>query len=262
MWGLRFQKPAGLSRDDLGDMVLRAGKAVSDFLYPPICPGCGILNGSHRSLCPFCWSSIRFIEKPYCAVLGMPFSFDPGADAVSPKAIAEPPDFDRLRSVALHENVARVLVHALKYSDRTDLAPMIAGWMCRAGAEELALADLVLPVPLHRFRLFFRRYNQSAELARAVAQQSGRPYLAHGLIRARRTDRQVGLGRRARLENVRGAFKVTEEGKMALAGKRVVLVDDVYTTGATVNAVARTLRRAGARDITVLSFAMAISDLI
>ena len=246
----------------IGQLVRNLVSGFGDILYPPHCTACSRLTGSHRALCPSCWSTFSWIEKPYCEVLGIPFSHNHGEGAVSALAIAEPPDFDRLRSVTLHVGAARSMVHGLKYRDRTDLAEMMGRWMARAGAEQLARAHLILPVPLHRSRLFTRRFNQSAELARVIARTSGITYAPRALLRVKRTERQVGLGQRARQENVRGAFKVTEEGKGQVFGRNVVLVDDVYTTGATVNAVARTLKRAGAADVTVLTFAMAFPEPI
>ena len=139
---------------------------------------------------------------------------------------------------------------------------MMARWMMRASDGALERADAIIPVPLHRFRLLSRKYNQAAELGRHVAVLSSKPYLTSTLVRTKRTKRQVGLGAKAREDNVRGAFRVTDEGKTLVFGKRIVLIDDVYTTGATVNAAARTLRRAGASDITVLTFAMALPATI
>ena len=234
-----------------------AGAAL-DLVYPPACAGCGVLLGSHASLCPQCWAKLALIERPYCEVLGTPFSHDLGPGILSADAIATPSPFDRLRSVALHDDLARMLVHALKYRDRTDLAPMMAGWMLRAGDGAVQAADILIPVPLHRFRLLWRKFNQSAELARVLGGLSGKPVLIDAISRTKRTRRQIGLGPRAREENVRGAFSVTPEGRTALFGRRVVLVDDVYTTGATVSAVTRALKRAGAADITVLTFARAL----
>ncbi|QFI67453.1 Competence protein F [Sinorhizobium alkalisoli] len=202
------------------------------------------------------------IERPYCEVLGLPFAFDPGAGAVSPEAIADPPVFDRLRSVALHQGIARDLVHGLKYRDRTDLAPMMAEWMIRASDGAVAAADVIVPVPLHAFRLWRRKFNQAAELARVIAELAGRPYRPDALRRIKRTSRQVGLGLRVREDNVSGAFAVPEGVRLILAGKNIVLVDDVYTTGATVSAATRALKRAGARDVTVLTFARALSGPI
>jgi ComF family protein len=236
--------------------------AAVDAVYPPVCTGCGRMVGQHRGVCPACWATLRLIERPYCEVLGLPFSHDLGAGILSADAIANPPVFDRLRSVAIHDGIARSLVHGLKYRDRTDLAIMMAGWMVRASDGTVEACDAIIPVPLHAYRLWGRRFNQSAELARAIARLSGKPYLAASLIRTKRTAQQVGLGAQAREDNVRGAFAVTEAGKTAVFGKRVVLVDDVYTTGATVSAATRALKKAGAGDVTVLTFARAMSGLI
>lgn len=205
---------------------------------------------------------MRFIERPFCEILGRPFTQDLGKGFLSAEAIGQPPDFDRLRSATVHDHVARQLVHSLKYQDRTDLAPMMAGWMIRASDGALDQADLVLPVPLHRYRFLSRKYNQSAELARHIARVTGKPFNTEALVRVKRTKQQVGLGGKAREDNVRGAFRVSDAGKSDLFGRRVVLVDDVYTTGATVNAAARALRRAGVADITVLTFAMVLAPTI
>ena len=234
-----------------------AGAAL-DVIYPPACAGCGVLLGSKASLCPHCWAKLAFIERPYCEVLGTPFSHDLGPGILSADAIANPPPFDRLRSVALYDDLARVLVHSLKYRDRTDLAPMMAGWMLRAGDGSVQAADVIVPVPLHRYRLLWRKFNQSAELAGALGQLSGKPVLIDAVKRTKRTRRQIGLGPRAREDNVRGAFALTPAGREALFGRRVVLIDDVYTTGATVASVTRTLKRAGVADVTVLTFARAL----
>ncbi len=205
---------------------------------------------------------MRLIEKPHCPVLGLPFAHDPGDGIVSPQAIAHPPVFDRLRSVALHEGVARHLVHDLKYRDRVDLAPMMAGWMIRAASAEIVGADAILAVPLHRMRMFRRMFNQSAELARHVADQAGKPFLGQALVRRKRTAQQVGLTANQRSLNVRGAFEVPDGRQDLVFGKRLVLVDDVYTTGATVSAATTALKKAGAADVTVLTFARALAGPI
>lgn len=236
--------------------------AVRDVIYPPACAACGLPVATNGSLCAPCWRSVRFIERPYCEVLGLPFSYDPGPGMLSAEAIADPPPFDRLRAVASHEGAVRDLVHRLKYGDRTDLAPMMARWMWRAGQEALAQADAIVPVPLHRWRLFSRQYNQSAELGRALAQLSGKPMVSSVLVRIKRTQKQVGLSAKGRADNVKGAFKVLERRRDAVLGRKLVLIDDVYTTGATVNAASRALKRAGAAEVTVLTFAMALADTI
>ncbi|MFS8045473.1 ComF family protein [Rhizobium sp. BR 314] len=236
--------------------------ALADLVYTPACRGCRVSVGAHRGLCPDCWSKIRFIERPYCEVLGSPFSYDLGAGILSAEAIADPPVFDRLRSAAVLDGIVRDLVFSLKYRDRTDLAPMMAGWMLRAGDGTVAACDAIIPVPLHRARLFSRKYNQAAELARHVAGLSGKPLLAATLLRIKRTSRQVGLGAKTRHDNVRGAFAVSEHRAADIFGRRIVLVDDVYTTGAPVAAATRALKKAGAADATVLTFARVVGHLI
>lgn len=244
-------------------------RRVADFVYPPVCAGCGVMIGRHGALCPVCWQSVHFIERPFCDVLGIPFAFDheaglagEGGRLVSAKAIAEPPRYDRLRAVAIHDGAARKLVHGLKYRDRTELAIMMAGWMQRAGSEHLAHCDGILPVPLHWTRFALRKFNQSAELARHLAQFSGKPLLPSTLKRVKRTSRQVGLTARGRQDNVRAAFAIAPGHEPDVFGKRLVLVDDVYTTGATVSSAAAVLKRAGAIEVTVLTFALAISGPI
>ena len=245
-----------------GSLLMRPFELLADLVYPPGCVVCGVTTGRHSGLCPVCWSGLRFIERPYCEVLGVPFSHDLGSGILSAEAIANPPPFDRLRSAAFHDEPVRQLVHGLKYRDRTDLAPMMAGWMLRASDGMVERCDAILPVPLHRSRMFSRKFNQAAELARHLAQQSGKALLPATLLRIKRTRPQVGLGARAREENVRGVFAIATARDNDVFGKRLVLVDDVYTTGATVAAAARVLRKAGAADITVLTFARALSETI
>lgn len=239
-----------------------AARAVIDFVYPPICPGCQMIVGRHAGICARCWSTLRFIERPFCEVLGVPFSQDLGTGILSADAIANPPPFARLRSAVVHDGLARTLVHSLKYRDRTDLAPMMAAWMVRAADGEIEACDAIVPVPLHRYRLLARKFNQSAELARAIARQTGKPLVLGALQRTRRTKQQIGLSAAARLDNVQGAFSVTQHGKEALFGKRILLIDDVYTTGATVSAATRALKRGGAAEVSVLTFARALADHI
>ncbi|NTE88180.1 ComF family protein [Agrobacterium rubi] len=248
---------------DAGVAMLRAiWRAVADVVYPPSCVGCGRKTTSGGALCVECWAGVQFIERPYCEVLGIPFARDHGSGILSAEAIAEPPPFARLRAATVHDGPARKLVHQLKYLDRTDLAHLMASWMLRASDGTVAACDCIVPVPLHRRRFLARRFNQSAELARHLSVLSSKPFLASTLVRIKPTSRQVGLSARARKQNVRGAFAIAPGREADIIGKRVVLVDDVYTTGATVAAAARRLKKAGASDVTVLTFAMAISGPI
>jgi ComF family protein len=237
-------------------VAVSAWHSVMEFLFPSQCLACGTLVSRHGALCPACWTHVRFIERPVCAVLGLPFAHGVDEGMVSPRAMAQAPVFNRNRSAVLYDDIARGMVHRLKYNDRADLAPMMAAWMVRASDGILDDCDLILAVPLHRRRLFSRRYNQSAELARAVARLSGKTMGVNLLRRARATRQQVGLGAKARRDNVRGAFTVRDADKAMIAGRAIVLVDDVYTTGATVDAASRALLRAGARRVSVLTFAL------
>lgn len=237
-----------------------AVSAATDLVYPPVCLGCGILVGSHGGLCPECWRRLSAIDKPYCATLGKPLPYDAGEEAVSPEAIADPPPFQCARAAVVYTDLARILVHRLKYNDRTDLALAMSRWMKRAGGELVEASDLLVSIPLHRRRLVARRYNQAAELARALAGQTGLPYLPAALVRKRPTRSQVGLSKAARLDNVRGAFVVPDRSVVSLAGRRVLLVDDVYTTGATIKAATRTLLQSGVEAVSVLTFARVAPD--
>ena len=243
----------------LARALLRPWSLLADLLYPPTCAACAAATGTHRSLCPRCWATLRFIERPYCEVLGSPFSHDLGAGILSAEAMADPPPFDRLRSAAVHDGVVRDLVHGLKYRDRIDLAPMMAEWMMRASDGAVAGCDALIPVPLHRTRMFSRKFNQAAELSRHLSRLSGKPMLPATLVRVKRTSQQVGLGARARQDNVRGAFTIARNRENDVFGRRIVLIDDVYTTGATAAAATRALKKAGAADVSVLTFARALA---
>ncbi|KZB99253.1 hypothetical protein AU375_04513 [Methylobacterium radiotolerans] len=232
-------------------------RGVVSLVYPPTCAGCGSATADPGAFCPSCWSSLRLIEEPVCQRYGTPFALDLGVGPlVSPRAIAEPPVFGRARAVALYDAVARRIVHRLKYEDRLDLAGVMARMMAASGRTLIAEAECLVPVPLHRGRLWRRRFNQSALLARAIAASAGRPCVATALVRVRAMRSQVGLSRAARAENLSGAFRVTAAEQHRIRGRRVLLVDDVMTTGATGNAAARALLRGGATSVDLLTFAL------
>lgn len=231
------------------------GAGALRLLFPPTCLGCRVHVAEPGTLCAECWPKLRLIERPWCEVMGTPLAHDMGDGFLSGEAIASPPPFARARAAVHHDGVARQMVHGLKFRDRTDLAPWMARWMMRAGAELIADADLVVPVPLHYGRFLSRKFNQSAELARAIGRLGGLAFEPDALKRRRRTRQQVGLKRPDREANVRGAFEVPDAHRPKIAGRRVLLVDDVYTTGATVSAATRALKRAGAAEVDVLAFA-------
>ena len=242
--------------------ALRLGRAAMDLLFPPACLVCRrATQGGRPGLCGACWSAVAFIERPFCERLGLPFAQDLGAGLLSPDAMANPPVFGRARAVArFGEGPARRLMHGLKYGDRLDLARPLGAWMARAGAELLAEADLIVPVPLHRGRLWRRQFNQAAVLAREVSRGSGVAWDPLALRRVRATASQVGMSRPQRIANVQGAFAVAPDRAPAVQGRRVLLVDDVLTTGSTLNAAARALLRAGATGVDVLVFARVVTE--
>ncbi len=251
----------GQARDLLRNGFLRGCHGLLDVVYPPSCIACRGATGEPDTLCPRCWSQLRFIERPFCERLGTPFAADLGIGLISPAAFANPPVFARARAVACFEDgPARDLVHHLKYGDRVELARPMGSWMARAGAELLGDAAVIVPVPLHRRRLFQRRFNQAALLAAAIAEKSAVAVDPMLLKRVKATDPQVGKTRAQRADNVQGAFQVDPERRSAIAGKRVLLVDDVLTSGATVNAASRILLRAGAEAVDVLVFARVVQD--
>jgi len=241
---------------------LRAGlRLLLDVALPPLCPSCREPLGGGAGLCAACWSKLSLIEPPYCARLGIPFTYDPGPGLLSMEAIANPPSYDRARAAVRYDDIARALVHRFKYGDRLDLAPMMGRWMARAGRELLEGADALIPVPLHWRRLWARRFNQSAALAGAISRLAGLPVLHGAAQRVRATPQQVGLSKTERAENVQGAFKVDPARKAEIAGKRLVVVDDVLTSGATTEACARALLRAGAGHVDVLVFARVVAPV-
>ncbi len=226
-----------------------------DALMPPVCAACTAPVGEAFGLCPGCWSRLKLIEKPCCDRLGLPFAYDLGPEGISAQAIADPPRYDRARAVCLYGDVARALVHRLKYKDQLETAKTMARGMWRAGRDLLHKRSVVVPVPLHRWRLWCRRSNQAAELAREIARLGRCTFCPEGVERIRATRQQVGLSKAERALNVRGAFRVPSRMQVAIAGREIVLVDDVLTTGSTVDAVTRSLRRAGAERVDVLVFA-------
>jgi ComF family protein len=246
----RFARLAGALRATFGLAV--------DVALPQLCAACREPVGG-EGLCSGCWSKLSFIAPPYCERLGIPFPFDPGPGVLSMEAIADPPAYRRARAAVRYDDVARKLVHAFKYGDRLDLAPTMGRWMTNAGRALLAEIDAIVPVPLHWRRQWARRFNQSALLAEVVAKASG-VAVAHGALkRVKATPQQVGLSQAERAQNVQGAFRVLPAGKAAVSGRRLLLVDDVLTSGATVDACSRALLRAGAAQVDVLVFARVVA---
>jgi ComF family protein len=241
---------------DTAAALRSAAAMVADLVVPPLCLACHRPVSSHDAICALCWSNIDFIRAPLCDRLGIPLPFDIGGTMISAAAAADPPDYERARAVARFDGVMRELVHDFKFRDRHDARRLFGRWLAEAGAALLADVDFVVPVPLARARLATRRFNQAAMLAQEVARLTRRRYEPLALQRIKRAQSQVGLSRQQRRDNVAGAFAVAEAAKPDLAGAKVVLLDDVITTGATARACARVLKRAGAARVDVLALAM------
>lgn len=231
-----------------------------NFVLPPRCASCGVQTGSTGGLCTECWIQARFIAAPQCSQCGYPFELDFGEGVRCGPCLSRPPYFDRARAAVAYDDRIGHIVIAFKHGDRADLAPGLAAWMRRAGGELLQDADLIAPVPLHRRRLFSRRYNQSSLLGQPLARAAGIPFIGDLVIRQRETDSQGHLSPAARRRNVEGAFRVAAHHKDMLKDKRVLLIDDVLTTGATVNAIARRLKREGARAVDVLTVTRVVRE--
>ena len=226
-----------------------------DFLLPPLCLICDEPVGGVATLCPLCWKQVGFIAPPLCACCGVPFDIPAGAGMLCGACIANTPHYQSARAAILYEESSRKLLLGFKHGDRTHAAQALAVWMHRAAGDLIAQADALLPVPLHRWRLFHRRYNQSALLAHKIAALADKSVLVDVLRRTRATPSQGHRNRKERQENVRGAFEISLRHNPAIKDKVLVLVDDVMTTGATVDECARILLKAGAKrvDIVVLA---------
>lgn len=235
-----------------------AATLLLNALLPPRCLGCGVGVDRPGALCGRCWEQVDFLSPPMCRSCGYPFELDPGPESLCAACHAEPPAFDRARAVMAYDAGSRDLVLGFKHADRTDAAPAFAAWMARAAPDFLAAADLISPVPLHRWRLFRRRYNQAALLANALGRDSEAMVVPDLLLRRRNTPSQGHMTPAGRRRNVVGAFAVEPRRRAVLKGCRVLLVDDVMTTGATLSACARVLKRGGAVGVDVLTLARVV----
>ncbi len=246
-------------------LLSKVARSTADAIVPPLCLNCRKPLGSHDALCAACWRQLRFIRAPLCDRLGIPLPFDPspyasGGPIVSAGALANPPDWDRARAVAQFGPVIRDMIHAFKYSDRHDARTLFGRWLADTGAGMLCDADLLIPVPLHRWRLISRKFNQAVLLTQEVSGLTGVPADPFVLQRVKATPTQVGLTEAERRHNLSGAFKVAPAARARIAGRNLVLIDDVVTTGSTAGACARVLKRAGAARVDVLALALVTDD--
>ena len=223
-----------------------------DLALPPRCPGCGVVTGEQHQFCSRCWSNLRFLGPPWCAACHEPFQYDRGEGALCASCLNQPPRHAGIRAAVAYGDVARHVTLRLKYGGRTALAETISRAMTRLLPGN---AELLVPVPLHRRRLWSRGFNQAALIAGALAERAGVPVEPCALIRRRSTPVLRGLGARQRSAAVKGAFAVPAKQVAKIRGRHIVLVDDVHTSGATSNACTSVLLRAGAAAVTILCWA-------
>ena len=238
--------------------ALRASaRRVVDFALPPRCPGCGAITQDKHSFCLTCWSELVFLGEPCCVCCGLPFEHDGGGPAECGACLADPPRFDRVRAAVAYGDVPRKVALRLKYGGRPGVAETMARLMARH-LPPVPGETILAPVPLHRWRIWKRGYNQAGLIASALARRSGATQLLDLVERTRATPPLKGMGPRERERAVRGAFRVDPAKRAAIAGRAVTLVDDVFTSGATANACARALKRAGAAEVHLLCWARVV----
>jgi ComF family protein len=229
---------------------------VLDFALPPRCPGCAAIVGAPHLFCMECWPALIFLGEPCCVRCALPFEYDAGGGVECGRCLASPPAFDRLRAAVAYGEISRQVALKLKYGGRPGIAETMARFMARHLAD--APDAILAPVPLHRWRIWRRGYNQSALIAAALARGAPHELRLDLIDRVKATPPLRGMGPRERREAVRGAFRINSSHKGTLKGRTVILIDDVYTSGATANACARIVKRAGAARIEILCWARVV----
>ena len=241
----------------LASILKGAVRPALDYALPPRCPGCGIIVEADDAFCLTCWSGMRFLGEPCCARCGVPFEHERGGEAACGACLADPPPFDSARAVLAYGDIARKVALKLKYGRRVGLARLVARHMARR-LPTLDAPPLIVPVPLHRWRLWWRGFNQSALIAEHLGKACGLPVDKHALLRVRATQPLRSMQARQRAKAVAGAFALAKGHE--LKGRAVLLIDDVHTSGATAAACARALKRGGASSVHLLCWARALPE--
>lgn len=227
---------------------------ILDYIYPPRCISCSELIQENGGFCGTCWSGLNFITKPYCKICCFEFSFDPGeGNDICLKCSSNPPAFDLARSVLRFDEHSKKLIHALKYHDSTFVASNFAKIIVAMHKDIISKADFIIPVPMHKWKRLSRLYNQSQIFASEIAHLAGKKMVPDILLKTKHTKSQTGLSKKHREENLKGSIEVVKRGE--IKGKYIVLVDDVMTTGSTVDLCAKILKKAGAKSVVVICIA-------
>ena len=229
-----------------------AVRPLLDYALPPRCAACGVIVDAPGTLCAPCWGSIDFLGEPLCATCGTDLPAAAGADALCGACLATPPPYERARAVMRYGDVARTMAHRLKYGRRLSLSAVMAAQIARLLPEDAGEDALIVPVPLHRWRIWSRGFNQAALIARHIGRRTGVPVEVDLIRRIRHTPPLHALSQRERARVVRGAFALAPGAQTRLAGRTAILIDDIWTTGATATACARLLRRGGAQRVEIL----------
>jgi ComF family protein len=229
-----------------------------DFLLPPRCLLCYERTTDPHNVCASCWQGLTFISEPQCVQCGLPFDFGIEEELSCAPCLDHPPAYDRMRSAVVYNDISRHLVLCFKHGDMLQMAKLLSRWMINGGTELIKHADLMVPVPLHRLRLLWRQYNQAAILTNEIASLSGTPRHNEILIRSRYTPSQGKRTYKERIKNVKSAIQINPKYADLIRGQKVLLVDDVYTTGATVEECCRVLKAGGAKSVDVLTFARVV----
>jgi len=235
--------------------ILNLCRAAIDVLLPPRCLATGEIVDVPGMVSPDVWPQLQFIENPFCRTCGIPFPFEIANDAMCASCMEREPVFDAARAAVIYNDISRKMILSFKYGDRLHAVKTFVPWMVRAGQNLIDQADLIIPVPLHNRRLRERRFNQSALLAQEIARTTVKAYLPDLLERTRHTVPQQGLNYKERGKNVHGAFGVNKNHLQTLKGRNVLLIDDVYTSGATLNECALVMKNAKAATVAVLTVA-------
>lgn len=240
-------------------MLAQALRPLVDLVLPPRCPGCGVMVEGDLQFCVDCWNALRFISDPACTACGKPFADGRYDDLVCAECLADPPLHDGIRAAVIYDDLSRSIVLKLKHGGRIGLARLVARHLQRHLPDDRH--DVVLvPVPLHRWRLWQRGFNQSILIARSLAAPHGLPVETDVLRRIRATPPLKGMTRKQRSQAIRGVFDIPRDRRPLIAGRHVLLIDDVYTTGATTRACVRLLKQAGAARVTIFCWARVLRE--
>lgn len=232
-----------------------------NLLFPPQCGLCRELIDENGGICSNCWQELNFITAPFCKICGYPYEFDMGESAQCAACMANPPEYNGHRSVFHFDDGSKRLVHDLKYHDKPLMLDSFAKWLAQAAPDWLDLPDVMLvPVPIHRFRLLKRKYNQSALLVKALAEYTQSDVGYDILQRVKNRPPQASLSRQKRLKNLAGAFRVNPKRKELIKARPIILIDDVMTTGTTINACAKILHKAGSGRVFSITLARTVLD--